>query len=103
MQRNRTGWWLCGLLVLGGVLGLAASAGANEEVLFGPVTYTRTAGWLDQFHATIPLPPTLGQPFRLHVQNGDADGPHQDEPARRRSVVVAYSSHRCRTPPHPPG
>ena len=43
MQGNRTGWWLCGLLVLGGVLGLAASAGANEEVLFGPVTYTRTS------------------------------------------------------------
>jgi YD repeat-containing protein len=53
------------------------TAHATEEIVFGPHTYTRTAGAPNQFTETITLPPTLTAPFRLHVQNGDTAGHHQ--------------------------
>ena len=63
---------LLGVLALCALMMLAAPAGATEELLFGPTQYTRTSGPPNQFQATITVPPHLGAPFRLHVQNGSA-------------------------------
>src|SRR5574341_191904 len=74
MSARRAGWWLIGVAV---TLACALSLGtaqATEEVLFGPAQYTRTSGPPHQVMETIPLPPTLTAPFRLHIQNGNADG-----------------------------
>ena len=74
MQPSQRGVWVLGLVVLGTLVGLAATASATEQLIFGPTQYTRTSGPPNQFAATIPLPPTLVAPFRLHVQNGNPDG-----------------------------
>ncbi len=62
------------LLILSAMLSLPGPAQAAEQLLFGPSQYTRTSGPPDEFIQAIGLPPTLTAPFRLHVQNGNADG-----------------------------
>jgi hypothetical protein len=46
----------------------------RELPFFGPQKYVRTTGSKDVYTATIKLPKWLVGPFRLHVQNGEADG-----------------------------
>ena len=67
---------LLGLLLLC-LAALPPPARAVEQLLFGPVTYTRASGPPNQFQESIALPPTLTAPFRLHVQNGNPDGSHR--------------------------
>ena len=69
--------WLCAGLVQGGGVAFAA-----EEVLFGPAQYTRTSGPPNEFMETIPLPATLVTPFRIHVQNGNANGTNRISSAK---------------------
>jgi len=72
----RAGWWLPLILTL--ALGLTPRVAlATDQLLFGPTQYTRTSGPPNQFMETIPLPPTLAAPFRLHIQNGNPDGSHR--------------------------
>ncbi len=81
-RREWEGWGrtMLGVLLLG-LLGLPAPLLASEQVIFGPTQYTRTSGPPNQFRETIALPPTLTAPFRLHVQNGGADGSHRTSSA----------------------
>jgi hypothetical protein len=51
-----------------------ASLASAQTVLFGPTTYTRTAGPPNQFTATFPLPTGATAPYTLHLVNGHADG-----------------------------
>lgn len=77
MAANRlTRLLLAGLTL--GILTTGAGPGwATDQLLFGPTQYTRTSGPPNQFMETIPLPPTLAAPFRLHIQNGNPDGSHR--------------------------
>ncbi len=77
MKSQRAVRWLHGIAVLWALVSLASPSPAAEQVLFGPSQYTRTAGPPNQFLETIPLPPTLTAPFRLHIENGNADGTHR--------------------------
>jgi hypothetical protein len=65
-------------LVWGGVaaiMGLSTVTPAFAQlVLFGPTTYTRTAGPPNQFTATFPVPAGATAPYTLHLVNGHADG-----------------------------
>ncbi|MEO5957369.1 MAG: Ig-like domain-containing protein, partial [Nitrospiraceae bacterium] len=45
-----------------------------QTVLFGPKTYTRTAGPPNQFTDTFTLPAGATAPYTLHVVNGNANG-----------------------------
>ncbi len=73
----RRGPGLCAVLVCAGLAVAAPPAFATEQVIFGPVTHTRTTGPPNQFTDTFALPSTLIAPFRLHVQNGNPDGSHR--------------------------
>jgi hypothetical protein len=63
-----------GVVCLLTLLGVAGVTPAAQEVLFGPVQYTRTSGPPNEFMETVTVLPTLGVPFRLHIQNGNPDG-----------------------------
>ena len=45
-----------------------------QTVLFGPKTYTRTAGPPNQFTDTFTLPAGTTAPYTLHIVNGNANG-----------------------------
>ena len=45
-----------------------------QTVLFGPKTYTRTAGPPNQFTDTFAVPAGTTQPYTLHLVNGNANG-----------------------------
>src|SRR6266511_2740011 len=51
-----------------------ASATLRELPFFGPQKYVRTTGAKDVYTAKINVPAWLASPFRLHVDNGNADG-----------------------------
>jgi hypothetical protein len=57
---------------------LAMSLGVGvlqaQMVLFGPTTYTRTAGAPNQFTDTFTLPAGTTAPYTIHIVNGNADG-----------------------------
>ena len=74
MSGRRGRRWLIGMVAALAVTLTLGTALATEEGLFGPKQYTRSSGPPNQFLETIPLPPTLTSPFRLHVQNGNPDG-----------------------------
>ena len=50
------------------------AAALRELPFFGPQKYVRTTGPKDVYTATINVPPWLTSPFRLHVDNGNANG-----------------------------
>jgi len=45
-----------------------------QTTLFGPITYTRTAGPPNQFSDTFILPAGTTAPYTIHIVNGQADG-----------------------------
>ena len=65
--------WLTLLTLLAMGLALTAPAFA-QTVLFGPKTYTRTAGPPNQFTDTFTLPAGTTAPYTLHIVNGNANG-----------------------------
>ncbi len=76
MVRSVTAWSVAAAALVGG-LTIAPPAHAAEQAIFGPATYTRTAGPPNTFVDSFALPATLIAPFRLHVQNGNPDGTHR--------------------------
>ena len=68
---------LVGLAMLLSGVAHGGLAPAADQILFGPVTYTRTSGPPTEVLETIARPPTLTAPFRLQIQNGDPDGSHR--------------------------
>ena len=54
--------------------GLGVGALQAQMVLFGPTTYTRTAGAPNQFADTFTLPAGTTAPYTIHIVNGNADG-----------------------------
>src|SRR5436853_6643025 len=55
----------------------AAAVTPHELPFFGPQKYVRTTGAKDVYTATVKLPKWLVGPFRLHVQNGEANGTYR--------------------------
>src|SRR5437016_14477686 len=51
-----------------------AAVTTRELSFFGPQKYVRTTGTKDVYIANINVPPWLTSPFRLHVDNGNANG-----------------------------
>jgi hypothetical protein len=51
-----------------------ASDAVTTLAFFGPRKYVRTTGAKDVYTATVAIPAWLKPPFRLFVQNGEADG-----------------------------
>ncbi|MBA5871001.1 MAG: hypothetical protein GDA68_13550 [Nitrospira sp. CR2.1] len=69
--------WGCRLMSLALVLGVAVGTGMPvqaQSLLFGPTSYTRTAGPPNQFTETIALPAGATPPYTLHLVNGNPDG-----------------------------
>ena len=62
------------MILLMALFAPSAPALATEQVVLGPVQYTRTPGLPNQFTQDFTLPPTLIAPFRLHAQNGNPNG-----------------------------
>lgn len=60
--------------VLMGLTLVAPAFATPDHVLFGPTQYVRTNGAPTAFTDTIPVPPTVGPPFLLHVVNGQSSG-----------------------------
>ena len=54
--------------------GLGVGVLQAQMVLFGPTTYTRTAGAPNQFADTFTLPAGTTAPYTIHIVNGNADG-----------------------------
>ena len=50
------------------------SQSATEVAFFGPRKFVRTTGPKDVYTVTVTVPAWLHSPFRLHVQNGEANG-----------------------------
>ncbi|MFO0700347.1 MAG: hypothetical protein U0236_14070 [Nitrospira sp.] len=53
---------------------LGPDLASAQTVLFGPKTYTRTAGPPNQFTDTFTLPAGTTAPYTLHVVNGNTNG-----------------------------
>jgi hypothetical protein len=75
-SRRTLGWGLL-LGILGLLASLAPPALAAEQLFWGPTVITKPTGPPVAFQATVTVPPTLTAPFRLHIQNGDAEGNHR--------------------------
>ncbi|HZS28842.1 MAG TPA: hypothetical protein VFB76_16565, partial [Candidatus Angelobacter sp.] len=55
-----------------------AGGGATTTIgIFGPEQYVRTTGPTNVYTTTVQVPAWVGNPFTLHIQNGEADGTHR--------------------------
>jgi len=68
MNALETRRWLIGLAVLSSLLLPTGPAGAAEEILFGPMQFTRSSGPPRLVIETFSVPPTVPGPFRLELQ-----------------------------------
>jgi hypothetical protein len=55
-----------------------AGGGAATTIdIFGPQQYVRTTGPTNVYTTTVQVPASAGNPFTMHIQNGEADGTHR--------------------------
>lgn len=63
------------LLVTLAWVGVAASAFATpDQLIFGAKQYVRTSGAPNEYTDTITVPANVGEPFLLHIVNGESNG-----------------------------
>jgi len=64
---------LCALVWLGLVMPAVAQS-TPDQLIFGTKQYVRTSGAPNQFTDTITVPANVGEPFLLHIVNGQSNG-----------------------------
>ena len=53
---------------------LAFAQSTPDQLIFGPQQYLRTTGAPNEYTSTITVPTSVGEPFLLHIVNGESNG-----------------------------